>query len=193
LTTTEDEFAMSRQRHRVILLVGFMGAGKTSVGKMLAEQLHWRFADLDDLVVAREGRSIAQIFEEAGESGFRSRESAALQQLLSELKSSGNAVVALGGGALSQPENLKAIETSGFPRIFLDAPAEVLFQRCSSQNLARPLLKDFNSFRELYLSRRSHYSSAATRIETRNKSVPEICSQIRSLLQASTLRTKEND
>ncbi len=47
---------MSRQRHRVILLVGFMGAGKTSVGKMLAEQLHGRFVDLDDLVVVREAR-----------------------------------------------------------------------------------------------------------------------------------------
>src|SRR5207248_7586875 len=101
---------MPRQRHRVILLIGFMGAGKTSVGKLLAEQLHYRFVDLDDLVVAREGRSIAQIFEEAGESGFRSRESAALQQLVSELKSSGNAVVALGGGALSQPENRAALD-----------------------------------------------------------------------------------
>src|SRR5437762_12472973 len=110
---------MPRQRHRVVLLVGFMGAGKTSVGKMLAEQLQWRFVDLDDLVVAREGRSIAQIFEEAGESGFRSRESAALQQLITDLKSSGNAVVALGGGALSQPENLKAIESSGFQNFFL--------------------------------------------------------------------------
>jgi len=193
LTTTEDEFAMSRQRHRVILLVGFMGAGKTSVGKMLAEQLHGRFVDLDDLVVVQEGRSIAQIFEEAGESGFRSRESAALQQLLSELTSSGNAVVALGGGALSQPENRAALERSGFPRIFLDAPVEVLFRRCASQNLQRPLLKEFSTFRDLYSSRQSHYSSAAFRIETENKSVAEVCNQIRSLLGAETLGTKEND
>src|SRR5437868_3871670 len=126
---------MPGQRHRVILLVGFMGAGKTSVGRMLAEQLHWRFVDLDDLVVAREGRSIAQIFEEAGESGFRSRESAALRELLSELKSSGDAVVALGGGALSQPANRAAIERSGFKKFFLAAPVEQLFQRCVSQEL----------------------------------------------------------
>jgi len=194
LTTAEDEeFAMPRQRHRVVLLVGFMGAGKTSVGRMLAEQLHWRFVDLDDVVVAREGRSVAQIFEEAGESGFRSRESAALQQLVSELKSSGNAVVALGGGALSQPENRAALDRSGFRKFFLDAPVEILFQRCTSQNLQRPLLKNLSSFRELYLSRQSHYSLAAVRIEAGARTVPEICNEIRSLLEQSTLRTKEND
>src|SRR6266446_3866311 len=65
------------------------------------------------------------------QSASRSAKSAALQQLLSELTSSGNAVVALGGGALSQPENRAALERSGFPRIFLDAPVEVLFRRCA--------------------------------------------------------------
>src|SRR5256885_804200 len=159
---------MPRQRHRVILLIGFMGAGKTSVGRMLAEQLHWRFVDLDDLVVAREGRSIAQIFKEAGESGFRSRESAALQGLLSELKSSGGTVVALGGGALSQPANQAAIEKSGFPRFFLTAPIEQLFQRCLSQGIQRPLLRDFNAFGELFRSRLPQYSSAV-RVETGNR------------------------
>src|SRR3954451_409725 len=110
---------MPQSGRRVILLVGFMGAGKTSVGKLLAKRLKTCFVDLDDVVVAREGRSVAQIFEEAGESGFRSRESAALQGLLSELKSSSGTVVALGGGALSQPADQAAIEKSGFPRFFL--------------------------------------------------------------------------
>jgi shikimate kinase len=185
LTTAKDEvLAMPQQGHRVVVLVGFMGAGKTSVGKILAEQLHWRFVDLDDLVVAREGHSIAKIFEEAGESGFRSRESAALQQLLSELKSAGDAVVALGGGALSQPDNRAALERSGSHKIFLDAPIEVLFQRCASQNLQRPLLKDFSTFRNLYLSRQTQYSSAAVRVETGNRSVSEVCGEIRSLIEA---------
>jgi shikimate kinase len=194
LTTAEDEeFAMPRQGYRVVVLVGFMGAGKTSVGKMLAEQLHWRFVDLDDLVVARERSSIAKIFEEAGESGFRSRESAALHQLLSEVKSSGDAVVALGGGALSQPENRAALEQSGFHKIFLDAPVELLFQRCASPSLQRPLLKDLSTFRNLYLSRQRQYSSAAVRVETGNKSVAEVCDEIRSLIEARTLGMKEND
>jgi shikimate kinase len=194
LTTTEDdEFAMPPQRHRVIFLVGFMGAGKTSVGRMLAEQLHWRFVDLDDLVVAREGRSIAQIFEEAGESGFRSRESAALQQLLNGLKSSGNAVVALGGGALSQPENRTAVERSRFPKIFLDAPVEELFRRCASQDLPRPLRKDLSSFRDLYLSRRPGYSSDAIHVDTAGRSVAQVCGEIRSLLEHGTMGVKESD
>ena len=172
---------MPRQRHRVVLLVGFMGAGKTSVGRMLAEQLQWRFVDLDDLVVARERRSIAQIFEEAGESGFRSRESAALEYLLSELKSSEGTVVALGGGALSQPANRTAIESSGFPKIFLTAPVEELFQRCTAQDHTRPLLGDFTAFRDLFLSRLPQYSSAI-RIETGNRTLADICTEVRSLL-----------
>lgn len=184
---------MPRQRHRVIFLVGFMGAGKTSVGKLLAKRLHRRFVDLDDLVVAREGRSIARIFDEAGESGFRSRESAALQQLLTELKSSGEAVVALGGGALSQPENRAAAQRSGFPKIFLDAPVEELFQRCASQDLARPLRKDLISFRELYLSRLPYYSAAAMRVDTGNKSVAQVCSEVYSLLESSKPGFKESD
>jgi shikimate kinase len=182
LTTAEDEeFATPNKRHRVVLLVGFMGAGKTSVGRMLAEHLNWRFVDLDDLVVAREGRSIAQIFEEAGESGFRSRESAALQQLLSELKSSEGTIVALGGGALSQPANQAAIKSSGFLEIFLTAPVDELFRRCTAQQLQRPLLSDFSGFRDLFLSRLPQYSSAV-RVETGNRTLADICTEVRSLL-----------
>jgi shikimate kinase len=194
LTTTEDEeVAMPQQRHRVIFLVGFMGAGKTTVGRMLAKQLHRRFVDLDDLVVAREGRSIAQIFDEAGESGFRSTENAALHQLLSELKSSGEAVVALGGGALSHPDNRVALERSGFAKIFLDAPIEELFQRCASQDLARPLRKDLSSFRELYFSRLPQYSAAALRVDTANKSVAHVCSEVLALVESGRLGLKESD
>ena len=184
---------MPQPGHRVIFLVGFMGAGKTSVGRMLAKRLHRRFVDLDDLVVAREGRSIAQIFEEAGESGFRSRESAALQQLLNELKSSGEAVVALGGGVLSQPENRASIERTKFPKLFLDAPVEELFQRCAAQDLARPLRKDLSSFRELYLSRRPHYSAGAVRIDTAGGSVIQVCDEIVSLVDSGRLGMKESD
>ena len=174
---------MPQPGHRVILLVGFMGAGKTSVGKMLAERLRWRFVDLDELIVAREGRSIAQIFEAAGESGFRSRESAALQELLSGKPSNESAVVALGGGALTYPENRTAIERSRARKIHLDAPADELFQRCVSQKLQRPLLKDLESFRELYNSRRHHYSAGATRVDTSGKSVTQVCEEILSMLK----------
>ena len=180
---------MPRSRRRLILLVGFMGAGKTSVGKLLAKRLEISFVDLDDLIVAREGRSIAQIFEEAGESGFRSRESAALQEILFGSTSTTEAVVALGGGALSGAENRAAIQRSKAQTIFLDAPTEELFQRCVAQQLPRPLLKDLTSFLELYLSRVPQYSEVATRIETSGKTVTQVCEQVLLSLDDDT---KEN-
>lgn len=160
-----------------------MGAGKTSVGKALAQRLRWRFLDLDEVVVAREGRGIAEIFRESGEQGFRARESAALQQLLRELRaSSKNTIVALGGGAVVQAENRDAISSSGFPVIFLDAPVPELFQRCKSQDLHRPLAKDANGFEDLYRSRRPHYATLGTRVDTSGSSIDEICSRLQRSL-----------
>jgi len=184
LTTTEDDqFAVPDLRRRAVLLVGFMGAGKTSVGKALAERLHWRFLDLDELVVAREGREIAGIFREFGEQGFRARESAALQELLRELKlSSKHTVVAMGGGAVIQPENRDAISSSGFPVIFLDAPARELFQRCAAQNIQRPLLSNVEDFEQLYRSRQSHYAMLGAQLDTSGSSVNEICNKIQESL-----------
>ena len=69
---------------RAIFLVGFMGAGKTSVGRALGERLGWHFEDLDDRIRAREARSIPEIFEQSGEAGFRQSELAALRELLAE-------------------------------------------------------------------------------------------------------------
>jgi shikimate kinase len=184
LTTTEDEqFAAPKKLHRVVLLVGFMGAGKTSVGKALAERLHWRFLDLDEVVVAREGRDIAEIFRESGEQGFRARESAALQELLGELKSSSkHTVMAMGGGAVIQPENRNAISSSGFPVIFLDASTSELFQRCTAQNIKRPLLRKMKDFEQLYRSREPHYAKLGARLDTSGNSVNEICNKIQESL-----------
>jgi shikimate kinase len=184
LTTTEDDqFAVPEQRRRAVLLVGFMGAGKTSVGNALAERLHWRFLDLDEVLVAREGREIAKIFRDSGEQGFRARESAALQELLRELKSSSkHTVLALGGGAVIQPENRDAISSSRFPVIFLDAPPRELFQRCTAQKIERPLLNKMEHFEQLYRSRQSHYAMLGPRLDTSGRSVNEICNKIQESL-----------
>jgi shikimate kinase len=184
LTTTEDDqFAVPDQRRRAVLLVGFMGAGKTSVGKALAERLHWRFLDLDEVVVAREGRDIAAIFRESGEQGFRARESAALQELLRELEeTSDKAVVALGGGSLTQQISRDSVSASRFPVIFLDASPEELFRRCRAQDLARPLLNDLHAFQDLYRSRQAHYAGLGTRLDTTGTSADEVCNQIQRSL-----------
>ncbi len=102
-----------RTRTLTVFLVGFMGAGKTTVGRALATQLGWRFIDLDDHIEARQKRSIAEIFRESGEIEFRRAEATELRNLLAGLPIAGAAVVALGGGAFVQKDNarlLKAVE-----------------------------------------------------------------------------------
>jgi shikimate kinase len=94
-----------------------MGAGKTSVGRTLARHLGWGFDDLDDRIETRAKRSIAEIFRDLGEAGFRRLENAALRELLGEL-SAGPRVVALGGGAYAQPQNATLLESTRVPVVF---------------------------------------------------------------------------
>src|SRR5579864_2179824 len=100
-----------------IFLVGFMGAGKTSVGRLLADQLGWEFVDLDAVIEAREGLSVPQIFREHGERGFREREHVALRGVLAELNRNTAAVIALGGGAFVQPENFELLAAPERPSV----------------------------------------------------------------------------
>ena len=86
---------------RAVFLLGFMGAGKTSVGKALARRLGWRFVDLDQQIEMRAGQPIGEIFAAYGEHAFRTMETVALRQLLAELSHGSPAVVALGEALLS--------------------------------------------------------------------------------------------
>jgi hypothetical protein len=88
---------------RGLFLVGYMGTGKTTVGRSLAALLGWEFVDLDERIEAREGRSVPMIFREYGEGGFREREHLALRTLVGEISAERPAVVALGGGAFVEP------------------------------------------------------------------------------------------
>jgi len=163
--------------HGTVFLVGFMGAGKTSVGRSLGRRLGWSFEDLDDRIQARAARSITEIFRDLGEAEFRRLETAALRELLGEL-SVRPRVVALGGGAFAQRENVSLLERAGAQVIFLDGPAEELFHRCQREQRERPLLQDAKQFRELYEQRRSSYLKASCHIDTSGKEIDGIAAEV---------------
>jgi len=182
-----------------VFLVGFMGAGKSSVGRMLGEQLNWVFEDLDDRIEAREGRTVAEIFRDAGESEFRRAERAALEDVLRELRGGDARIVALGGGAFVQKENAALLKRSGVPTVFLDAPVEDLWQRCCTQaresGAERPLLQSMEQFRQLYETRSRSYSKAALKIQTGSRAVETIAAEIahRLGLKKIELRTEQGE
>jgi shikimate kinase len=178
---------------RLVFLVGFMGAGKSTVGRALAHHLGWAFEDLDERLVAREQRSIEAIFRESGEAEFRRAEHAALRALLSDA-GSGPRVVALGGGAFVQSENASLLSQAGAPAVFLDAPVEVLFERCrNEQQVQRPLRSNQEEFGKLYQSRRPHYLKAALRIDTSNLDVEAVARAVALGLGLEPLSSSQGD
>jgi shikimate kinase len=168
-----------------------MGAGKTSVGRVLAEQLNWAFEDLDERIERREHRTVPEIFRDCGESEFRRAEHAALEEVMGELEAGAAKVVALGGGAFVQQENATLLKTARVPTVFLDAPVEELWHRCSEQaghrGAERPLLRSIDDFRELYETRRKSYLQAALRVETQSRSLDQIASEIADRLGLTKL------
>jgi shikimate kinase len=169
-------------RQRAVILVGFMGAGKSSVGRALAQRMGWTFEDLDERVELGAGKSVAEIFRECGEAEFRRLERAALNGLLDEVRGGSEKVIALGGGAFVQEACAEMIGAAGLPTVFLDAKVEELWERCTrqaeSQGWQRPLLEDEKRFRELYEERRPHYLKAELRHETGGKGVEEIAAEL---------------
>ena len=177
----ESPSSPSKLTFNGIFLVGFMGAGKTSVGHALAKTLGWRFVDLDERIVLRAGRSVAEIFAQEGETKFREMEHAELRRLLDEFQSE-NTVVSLGGGAWTQPTNVALITKASLPVFFLDAPVEELWRRCRPEHGLRPLLQDKIGFSNLYTARRPAYLDGTLRVETHERSVEEVARHIALLL-----------
>ncbi len=129
---------------RRLVLTGFMGAGKSTIGVLLAARLNWTFLDLDAHLEARTGATIPQLFERHGEAHFRRLESTALASALGQ----NDTVLALGGGTPEELTNRLLLEqTPATYTIFLDAPFPTLFDRCMLQDfgdpaIARPVLAD---------------------------------------------------
>ncbi|HXZ33973.1 MAG TPA: shikimate kinase [Terriglobales bacterium] len=162
---------------RVVFLVGFMGAGKTTVGQALAHRLGWTFEDVDERIEARAQQTIEQIFRLAGEAAFRTLEQETIRELLSSAGFS-RRVIALGGGAFAQPATAVAVRDSGFPVVFLDAPVEELWRRCQEQASERPLRRDMEQFRGLYEARRPQYMRAGLHVDTGGKDVETVAAEV---------------
>lgn len=167
-----------------MFLIGFMGAGKTSVGRALASRLGWNFCDLDQVIESREHKTVAEIFAGQGEEEFRAAETAALNELLQDASRRNDLVVALGGGAFAQPQNRDALQRAGAVTVLLEAPLEELRRRCNAEGAIRPLAKDEKQFAELFESRGAAYRLARHRINTMGKRVEDVAAQIERILTA---------
>ena len=185
-TMTDDKASPLPQKQRsvpsVVSLVGFMGAGKSTVGRALATQLGWRFEDLDDLIQTREGRTVEDIFQQSGEAAFRDLEHLVLCETISHM-SADSLVLALGGGAFCEPHNREVLREAEIPAVFLDAPVDELFLRSAQAEIIRPLRSDPHQFRDLYQRRRPAYLEARLCIETGGKDVASVVEEIVSGLK----------
>lgn len=159
-----------------IFLVGFMGAGKTTVGRALAHHLKFDFFDLDELIEARAGKSVHELFASLGESGFRRLESEAIQSCTAIVR----AVIALGGGAYESEENRTAVRSIG-KSIWLDCPLEVCLKRLAGDK-SRPLLGDEEDMRALLARRRVAYAQADYVVQASDRFPEELAIEITRLL-----------
>lgn len=170
----------------LVCLVGFMGAGKTTVGRELAALLGWRFLDLDEVVEARERAAVAEIFSRSGQAAFRNAETEALKDVLQQAQQ-GPLVLALGGGAFVQSENAALLEHAVADSIFLRAGVEELWERCQRAGdlSARPLLQNVENFRRLYEQRLPRYQKATHVVDTAGKAPRQVAEQIIASLRLS--------
>jgi len=148
--------------NRRIVIVGFMGCGKTAVAKELSRQLDSKFIDLDSFITERNGRSPAEIIQQDGETLFREIETLALRDVLQDRKASS---IALGGGTWTIPANRTLVALHDCLSIWLDVPFEVCWHRImTSSKTVRPLAPDRDTAWDRYQTRRADYALAEQHI-----------------------------
>lgn len=165
-----------------IILTGFMGTGKSTVGRRLAQRLGWRFVDTDDLIERTAGKTISRIFAEDGEPFFRELES----KIAKSLAQYSHYVIATGGGLVLRPENIAALEQAG-RCVLLDASAETIYER-TKRHSHRPLLQGPDprgNIQNLLDQRRDAYGRIRLRIATDGRSHEQVVEAILSELQAA--------
>jgi shikimate kinase len=166
---------MSKRQFRNIALIGFMGTGKSCVGRMVAAHLFFEFVDTDTMIESRACRSIAEIFAQAGETTFRALE----KQAVAELAKTDKTVIATGGGLSANAENLASLKEHALV-VCLWASPEVIWERVRSQS-HRPLLQHPNPtarIAELLAIREPFYRQADVLINTELRSVKEVAQHV---------------
>jgi len=164
------------ERPGLVFLIGFMGAGKTTVGRALARIMGWDFVDLDEEIVGAEHRSIAQIFAHEGEKYFRRLEAEILASLRSRLR----LVVACGGGTYANEESRTLIDRMGLA-VWIQVPLEQALARCD-KGPGRPLLRDEARAEALYRARLPFYRAAGLRVDAAGLTPEQIAERIARLL-----------
>jgi shikimate kinase len=158
-----------------------MGAGKTTVGRSLANLLRWSLFDLDYEIELRQKLQVWEIFQLRGESGFREIESDTLRSVLQQ--ASGPTVIALGGGTFVQPANVTLLRSRNARVVFLETEIEALLRRCRaadqhSPHNPRPLAAAPEAFRLLYAQRLPFYRTADLTVSATGKTVDELAQEI---------------
>ena len=168
-----------------IYLIGFMGAGKTTVGRELAARIDAPFFDLDELIEAAEKTTIKEIFATQGEPYFRKRE----RDILRATRNLELAVIASGGGTFTFDENIQFIQSEGLS-VYLSAPYALLRSRIGDKAAERPMFRDDLSAHELYANRIRYYRMADITLEIREEETPaEIVERLMLELPKSVLES----
>ena len=161
-----------------VYLVGFMGAGKSSIARALARRIDWRAVDVDEMIEQREHQPVASIFAKHGEPYFRAVE----RQVLMDQIPTRHLVVATGGGTFVDPQNRAVIGRDGLS-IWLDVPIDRLISRVPADG-RRPLAADRAEFERLYVARRAAYEQADYRVDASHARIPAIVEELVHWLEA---------
>jgi shikimate kinase len=173
-----------------VVLTGFMGAGKTTVGALLAERLGWAFVDSDHLVEKRSAMTVAEIFERRGEAAFRDMEAAAARDACRDEK----LVLALGGGALEMAATRDFLASLPDTLIvFLEAPLETMLARCAghAEGPVRPVLADRARLGQRWSQRLPWYREAHLTVDTRDRSPEAVVEHLLRVLGPATASSQQ--
>ncbi len=162
-----------------LYLTGFMGSGKTTMGRLIADELGWPFVDLDDDIEAAAGCTISELFANKGEAEFRRIEHEALKARVHQVFCGAPVVLALGGGAYAQANNREMLHEAGLT-VWLDAGLDLIKERIAGQT-HRPLAQDPERFAGLYAERRLEYAKSDFRVPVDDNDTAETLRRVMEL------------